>query len=61
MDIPYQTQKMLPHDKKAKVHYDEGWDLADELYKEVSFEDVWTRSRPFVEDHLDKSQSIGRR
>ena len=55
MDIPYQTQKMLPHDKKAKVHYDEGWDLADELYKEVSFEDVWTRSRPFVEDHLDKS------
>ncbi len=41
VDIPKITQKLLPHDKKAQVHYDEGWDIADEIYSSITYETIF--------------------
>tara|TARA_R100000329_G_scaffold44956_1_gene42013 strand:+ start:1963 stop:4383 length:2421 start_codon:yes stop_codon:yes gene_type:complete len=47
VDIPKITQTLLPHDKKAQVHYDEGWDLADGLYPSINYETVFDNCTSF--------------
>ena len=48
VDLPKITQKILPHDKKAQVHYDEGWDLADGIYPSIAYETLFDNFTTFT-------------
>ena len=48
VDIPKITQKLLPHDKKAQVHYDEGWDIADDVYSLITYEKIFENCTSFI-------------